>query len=99
MSPPPHASPEAFLAHVFGAQAVRDGKVIRRAIRDIDRYVGRQRFLNELSRRGFAAVENAGQMVIFCNAEPIRLVPGTVFIDENGSERPAFRARNCRQFR
>jgi len=70
----PNASPEAYLADVFGAKAVRDGKIIRRNLRDIERYVGREAFLAELRRRGFRAVENSGQMVIFCNREPVRVV-------------------------
>jgi hypothetical protein len=96
---PPHTSPEAFLVHVFGAKAVRDGKIVRRSLRDIDRYIGRDRFVAELHRRGFRAIENAGQMVIFCNNEPVRIVRHTVFAGENETEKPAFPGRNCRQFR
>ena len=50
---PPHISPEAFLIHVFSAKAVRDGKIVRRSLRDIERYIGRDRFVKELHRRGF----------------------------------------------
>ncbi|HBR38278.1 MAG TPA: N-(5'-phosphoribosyl)anthranilate isomerase, partial [Sulfitobacter pontiacus] len=31
-------------------------------------------FEQELLRRGYHAVENAGQLVIFCNQEPIRII-------------------------
>ena len=72
--PSPQTSPEAYLADLFSAKAVRDGKIIRRNLRDIDRYVGRDAFIAELHRRGFRALENAGQMVIFCNREPVRIV-------------------------
>lgn len=48
--------------------------VIRRSVRDIDRYVGREVFVQELKRRGYRAVENAGQLVIFCNQAPVRIV-------------------------
>ncbi len=67
-------SPEIFMADLFGSRAARDGRVIRRKLRDIDRYAGRERSVEELQRRGYRAVENAGQMVIFCNQEPIRRV-------------------------
>lgn len=67
-------TPEAWMADVFGSKAARDGRVVRRSLRDVDRYVGRAAFLNELDRRGFRAIENAGQLVIFCNREPIRRV-------------------------
>lgn len=65
-------TPEGWIAHLFAAQAARDGGVIRRQIRDVERYVGRDVFLAEMRRRGFPVVENAGQFVIFCNREPIR---------------------------
>jgi len=71
---PPHLSPAAFLADVFASKAVRKGQVIRRKLSDIDRYYGREAFVAELRRRGFRAVENSGQLVIFCNRAPVRIV-------------------------
>ncbi|MDF0600529.1 hypothetical protein P1J78_07290 [Psychromarinibacter sp. C21-152] len=62
------------MTQLFATRAARDGAVIRRKLRDIERYVGREAFLAELERRGYHAVENAGQLVIFCNREPIRRV-------------------------
>ena len=71
---PAPLSPDHWLVHLFSSQAARQGGVIRRKIRDVDRYVGRDAFLTEMQRRGFPVVENAGQFVIFCNREPIRRV-------------------------
>jgi hypothetical protein len=65
---------ERWLRGVFSVQAVNRGTVIRRSASDIDRIVGRDRFIEELHSRGFRAVENAGQIVVFCNREPIRPV-------------------------
>jgi len=48
--------------------------VIRRKARDIEKFVGRREFELELKRRGYQAVENAGQVIIFCNREPIRRI-------------------------
>lgn len=67
-------TPEAWMADLFSAKAVRRGLVVRRALRDVERYVGRQRFLQELNRLGFQAVENGGQLIIFCNREPVRRI-------------------------
>ena len=67
-------SPETWLLHLFSSQAAREGSVIRRKVRDVEQYVGRTAFLDEMQRRGFAVVENAGQFVVFCNREPIRRV-------------------------
>ena len=65
---------ESFISDIFASKAARDGRVIRRKLRDIHRYVGYDIFLAEVKRRGFHAVENAGQLIIFCNQEPIRRV-------------------------
>ncbi|MBD3764756.1 MAG: N-(5'-phosphoribosyl)anthranilate isomerase [Rhodobacterales bacterium] len=69
---PRSLSPEAWLRHLFSSQAALEGGVIRRKVRDVDRFVGREAFLAEMRRRGYAVVENAGQFVIFCNREPLR---------------------------
>lgn len=69
---PAPLSPEGYLLDIFSSKAARDGAVIRRKSRDTERYIGRQAFLRELRRRGYRAVENSGQIVIFCNAEPVR---------------------------
>lgn len=65
---------QPFLRQCFGTKAARDGAVIRRKIRDVDRQIGCERFLAEIDRRGYQVVENAGQFVVFCNREPIRPV-------------------------
>ena len=64
--------PEMFLAELFGSRAARDGAVVRRKVRDVEHVVGREAFLAEIERRGYAVIENAGQFVIFCNNEPLR---------------------------
>ncbi len=62
------------MAQIFSAQAAAAGGIVRRKTRDIERIVGHAAFLRELDRRGFRAVENAGQTVIFCNRAPVRIV-------------------------
>ncbi|MES2434492.1 MAG: N-(5'-phosphoribosyl)anthranilate isomerase [Pseudomonadota bacterium] len=72
MSALPPISPQQFFLELFGSQAARGGAIVRRKVRDVERYIGREAFLSEAKRRGFPVVENAGQFVIFCNNEPIR---------------------------
>ncbi len=67
-------SPEAWFRHLFDCQAAHDGGVVRRKVRDMERIVGRDRFIAEMQRRGFTAVENAGQVVVFCNAQKVRRI-------------------------
>ena len=69
---PDTVQPDRWLTHIFTARAAAEGGVVRRSLSDIDRIVGRARFLAEIERRGFQAIENAGQVIIFCNREPIR---------------------------
>lgn len=72
MSTLPPISAAQFFLELFGSQAAMSGAIIRRKVRDVERYIGREAFLTEARRRGFPVVENAGQFVIFCNNEPIR---------------------------
>lgn len=67
-----HLSAEGWLLHLFSSKSACQGGVIRRKLTDIDRYVGRDRFKAELDRRGYRAVENAGQIIVFCNQDPIK---------------------------
>lgn len=71
---PAFLSPDLWLRQIFTARAAAEGGIVRRGVRDVERIVGRARFEAELRRRGFRAVENAGQYVIFCNRGPIRLI-------------------------
>ena len=74
MTMPPHLEPERWLRSVFSAKAVGRGGVIHRATRDVERYSGRERFIEEVHKRGFTLVENGAQFVVFCNRDPVRLV-------------------------
>ncbi|MDF3350810.1 N-(5'-phosphoribosyl)anthranilate isomerase [Sulfitobacter sp. KE34] len=67
-------SPQAWLHSLFASRAAISGQVIRRKARDIEKFVGRRAFEAELKRRGYQAVENAGQVIIFCHREPIRRI-------------------------
>ncbi len=66
--------PDVWMLQLFSAKAAREGGVIRRSIRDVERIIGRNAFADELRRRGYHAVENSGQIVIFCNRAPVRIV-------------------------
>ncbi|MDP3194671.1 N-(5'-phosphoribosyl)anthranilate isomerase [Tabrizicola sp.] len=52
-------------------QSVAEGGTVRRKVADVERLIGRERFLHEVRRRGFRVVENAGQFIVFCNREPV----------------------------
>ena len=69
---PTPLSPQGWLDDLFASKAARQGQVIRRKARDMERYAGWTLFRAEIERRGYRAVENSGQIVIFCNRAPVR---------------------------
>ena len=78
-------SPEVWLHDLFTSRAVHEGAVIRRKKRDVERFVGMERFMHEIHRRGYQAIENSGQIIIFCNRAPVRwLTPPPISSKEIG---------------
>ncbi len=71
---PAPITPDRWLCQLFSAQTAASGGIVRRQVRDVERLIGRDRFLHEIRRRGFRAVENAGHFVIFCNTEPVHVL-------------------------
>ena len=67
-------TPDQWLRQIFSTKAAIDGGVIRRQVRDVEKILGRTSFESEVRRRGYRMVENAGQFVVFCNREPVRIV-------------------------
>ncbi len=67
-------APDVWIADMFMSKAVMKGGVVRRSRRDIERFAGMDLFLRELERRGFQAVQNGDQIVVFCNREPVRRI-------------------------
>ncbi|MFN4192279.1 MAG: N-(5'-phosphoribosyl)anthranilate isomerase [Tabrizicola sp.] len=68
---PAMISPEKWIVHLFSARSVAEGGTVRRKVADVERLIGRDRFLHEVRRRGFRVVENAGQSIVFCNRDPV----------------------------
>ncbi|TMV65674.1 N-(5'-phosphoribosyl)anthranilate isomerase, partial [Thioclava sp. BHET1] len=64
-------SPDLWMRQIFSAKSARDGGIVRRKVRDVERILGRAAFERELRRRGYHAIENSGQFVIFCNNDQI----------------------------
>ena len=67
-------TPDRWIIQLFSARAVAEGGIVRRSLTDVERLVGRERFLHEVRRRGFRAVENAGQVIIFCNRDDVHIL-------------------------
>lgn len=69
---PEFLTPDLWMDQLLTSQTARQGGVVKRKVRDVERLVGRRAFAEEVARRGFQAVENREHFVIFCNLEPIR---------------------------
>lgn len=68
--PPPAAN--VWLCQLFDAKAARTGGVVRRRLRDVETIVGLAKFRDEVDRRGFTAITDGAQVVIFCHAGGVR---------------------------
>lgn len=67
----PDIDPERMLSRMFSSKKVAGGGVFHRAVRDVERLVGRDRFLREVEKRGFQCLENNGQFLVLCNRAPV----------------------------
>ena len=66
-----HPVNEPWLRQIFEAKAVREGGIVRRAVQDVEREVGRGRLFEEVARRGFHMIECGGQFVIICRTSDL----------------------------
>lgn len=70
----PYPPEHPWIRQIFASKTARSGGVVRRAVRDVDREIGRDALELEVRRRGYRMVECGGQYVIFCSADPIRVI-------------------------
>ena len=71
---PVPVTPDRWIVQLFSAKSVAEGGIIHRKVADVERLIGRPRFLHEVRRRGFHAIENAGQFIVFCNQDPVNVL-------------------------
>lgn len=64
--------PNPWATRIFTAKAVAKGGIVRRAVRDVEREMGRDALLAEVKRRGFHMIECGGQFIIICNPGNMR---------------------------
>jgi hypothetical protein len=65
---------QAFIDQLFAARSVNCSGVVRRAVRDVEREVGRDAFIAEVRRRGFRLIESGDQFIVICNTGTLRLL-------------------------
>ncbi|MEL6839117.1 MAG: hypothetical protein AAFP85_07475 [Pseudomonadota bacterium] len=59
----------AFFHQLFGAKTAQKGGIVRRAVRDVEREVGRAAMIAEVERRGFHLLECADQFIVICRRD------------------------------
>ncbi|MBV7408646.1 N-(5'-phosphoribosyl)anthranilate isomerase [Maritimibacter sp. DP1N21-5] len=69
----PQTAAELWLDRTFTCKTALSGGVIKRSVSEVQSIIGRERFLSEIKKRGFQAVENGDDMIVFCNRNPVRL--------------------------
>lgn len=67
-------NPDAWIDQLFSTRAAQRGAVVRRSMAWVDREVGRDRFIEEVRKRGFRLIRTADQFIIVCHRGPIELV-------------------------
>lgn len=61
-------------AQIFDSRAARTGGIVRRAIADVEREMGRDRLELEVRRRRFRLIEAGDHFVILCQQSPVRIL-------------------------
>ena len=65
---------QAWLDDLFAAKAVGRAGIVRRAVRDVEREIGRAVLVAEVRRRGFHLVECGGQFIVICNPGQVQII-------------------------
>ncbi len=64
----------AWLDELFAAKAVTNGGIVRRAVRDVEREIGRTSLILEVRRRGFHLIECGDQFIVICNPGQMQVI-------------------------
>ena len=70
---PPIPNP-SWAAAVFAAKASSRGGILRRAVRDVEREIGREAFIAEVQQCGLRLIVSGGQFIVICNQGQIKLI-------------------------
>jgi hypothetical protein len=65
---------QPWLDDLFSANAVAQGGIVRQAVSDVEREVGRAALIAEVRCRGYHLIECDGQFIIICNPGQLKLI-------------------------
>ena len=64
-----HPKDDAWLRQLFSAKAAQQGGIVRRAVRDVEREIGRDRFVAAVAARNYHLLECADQFIVICRTD------------------------------
>ena len=64
----------AWLDTMFQAKSVLKGGIVRRAVHDVEREIGRAAFVSAVRRRRFHLIECGGQFIVICNPGQMQVI-------------------------
>ena len=64
------SSPAPWQNQIFGTKS----DIVRRSISSVEREIGREALELEVRKRGFHMIEAAGQFIIICSPDPLRVI-------------------------
>lgn len=70
----PRTDPDIWIDQIFATKSARRGAVVRRSVRWVDHEIGRDRFVNEVRRRGFRLIRTADQFIVICHGGPVDII-------------------------
>ncbi|UWQ94079.1 hypothetical protein K3728_10010 [Rhodobacteraceae bacterium M385] len=73
-STPTRDPSETWIEQTFDCPGVHSGGMFRISVKAVRRGAGMDRFKKELDRRKFRALENDGNIVVFCNTLPVAIL-------------------------
>ncbi|WP_116082280.1 N-(5'-phosphoribosyl)anthranilate isomerase [Tropicimonas sp. IMCC34011] len=71
---PIRLNPDHWIDAIFSARAARTGGIVRRAVPWVHREIGRDRFVEEVRRRGFHLVRCGSQYVVICSKDGLKII-------------------------
>jgi len=64
----------SWISKIFQAKQAKTGGIIRRGVKQVQKFASEQDLLREVLRRGFHLVKNGDQYIVFCNQSGLVIV-------------------------
>lgn len=62
-----------WISQIFDARAAEEGGVVRRSVRDVEKFASISELLAEVRQRNFHLIQTGDQFVVICNAGELKI--------------------------